>query len=39
MGGINLALDAYHKSLGGRPTPVIDGLTGDQRVFLGWAQV
>jgi putative endopeptidase len=39
MGGINLALDAYHASLHGRPAPVIDGLTGDQRVFLGWAQV
>ena len=39
MGGINLALEAYHKSLGGRPAPVIDGLSGDQRVFLGWAQV
>jgi putative endopeptidase len=38
MGGINLALDAYHASLKGRPAPVIDGLTGDQRVFLGWAQ-
>lgn len=39
MGGINLALDAYHASLHGQPAPVIDGLTGDQRVFLGWAQV
>ena len=39
MGGINLALDAYHASLGGKPAPVIDGFTGDQRVFLGWAQV
>jgi len=39
MGGINLALDAYRASLGGKPAPVIDGLTGDQRVFLGWAQV
>jgi putative endopeptidase len=39
MGGINLALDAYHHYLAGRPAPVIDGLTGDQRVFLGWAQV
>ncbi|MBE7219907.1 MAG: M13 family metallopeptidase, partial [Caulobacteraceae bacterium] len=38
-GGINLALDAYHASLHGRPAPVIDGLTGDQRVFLAWAQV
>ena len=39
MGGINLALDAYHASLHGKPAPVIDGFTGDQRVFLGWAQV
>jgi putative endopeptidase len=39
MGGINLALDAYHASLHGKPAPVIDGLTGDQRVFLAWAQV
>jgi len=39
MGGINLGLDAYHASLHGKPAPVIDGLTGDQRVFLGWAQV
>ncbi|MCW5758845.1 MAG: peptidase M13 [Phenylobacterium sp.] len=39
MGGLSLALDAYHTSLKGRPAPVIDGLTGDQRVFLGWAQV
>ena len=38
-GGVNLALDAYHASLHGRPAPVIDGLTGDQRVFLAWAQV
>ena len=38
-GGINLALEAYHRSLNGKPAPVIDGLTGDQRVFLGWAQV
>jgi putative endopeptidase len=34
-----LALDAYHASLGGKPAPVLNGLTGDQRVFLGWAQV
>jgi putative endopeptidase len=38
LGGLTLALDAYHASLKGRPAPVIDGLTGDQRVFLGWAQ-
>ncbi|HEV7385334.1 MAG TPA: M13-type metalloendopeptidase, partial [Phenylobacterium sp.] len=39
LGGLSLALDAYHTSLRGKPAPVIDGLTGDQRVFLGWAQV
>ncbi|WP_313011013.1 M13-type metalloendopeptidase [Brevundimonas sp.] len=39
LGGLLLALDAYHKSLNGQPAPVIDGMTGDQRVFLGWAQV
>ncbi|PNA58618.1 peptidase M13, partial [Pseudomonas sp. MPR-LB3] len=39
MGGLNIALEAYHNSLTGQPAPVIDGFTGDQRVFLGWAQV
>ena len=39
MGGINLALDAYRHSLNGAAAPMVDGLTGDQRVFLGWAQV
>ncbi|HZZ36185.1 MAG TPA: M13 family metallopeptidase, partial [Caulobacteraceae bacterium] len=39
LGGLLMALDAYHLSLKGQPAPVIDGLTGDQRVFLGWAQV
>ena len=39
MGGINLGLDAYHASLKGKPAPVLDGVTGDQRVFFGWAQV
>jgi len=38
LGGLTVALDAYHASLNGMPAPVIDGLTGDQRVFLGWAQ-
>ena len=37
--GISVALDAYHRSLGGKPAPVIDGLTGDQRFFLAFAQV
>jgi putative endopeptidase len=39
LGGLNLGLDAYHASLHGKPAPVLDGVTGDQRVFLGWAQV
>jgi putative endopeptidase len=39
LGGLLMALDAYHASLNGKPAPIIDGLTGDQRVFLGWAQV
>jgi putative endopeptidase len=39
LGGILLALDAYRASLRGEPSPVLDGYTGDQRVFLGWAQV
>ena len=38
LGGLTLALDAYHASLDGKPAPVLDGYTGDQRVFLGWAQ-
>src|SRR3569623_343837 len=39
LGGISIALDAYHASLNGRKAPVIGGFTGDQRVFLGWGQV
>jgi putative endopeptidase len=39
LGGLLTALDAYRLSLKGKPAPAIDGLTGDQRVFLGWAQV
>jgi len=38
LGGALVALDAYHHSLGGKPAPVIDGLTGDQRFFLSYAQ-
>ena len=37
--GIFIAYKAYQLSLGGKPAPVIDGLTGDQRFFMGWAQV
>ncbi len=37
--GLAIAYKAYRLSLGGQPAPVIDGLTGDQRFFMGWAQV
>ena len=39
LAGLNIAYDAYQASLGGTEAPVIDGLTGDPRFFLGWAQV
>jgi putative endopeptidase len=39
LGGVLVALDAYHASMHGQPAPVIDGLTGDQRFFLGFAQI
>jgi len=39
VGGLLLALDAYHASLKDHTPPVLDGITGDQRVFLAWAQV
>jgi putative endopeptidase len=39
LGGLSIALLAYRLSLKGKPAPVIDGLTGEQRVFFGWAQV
>jgi len=39
IGGLQLAFAAYHASLHGRPAPVIDGLTGDQRFFLGFAKL
>ena len=39
LGGLSLALRAYHMSLNGKPAPVIDGLTGDQRFFMAFAQV
>lgn len=39
LSGLAIAYKAYKLSLGGKPAPVIDGLTGDQRFYLGWAQV
>lgn len=39
LAGLQVAYDAYRASLGGREAPVIDGFNGDQRFYLGWAQV
>ncbi|HEY3730560.1 MAG TPA: M13 family metallopeptidase, partial [Steroidobacteraceae bacterium] len=39
LGGVAIALDAYHASLADAPAPQIDGLTGDQRFFLAFAQI
>ncbi len=39
LGGLSIAYQAWQQSLDGQPSPVIDGLTGQQRFFLGWAQV
>ena len=38
IAGLTAAYEAYHASLNGKPAPVIDGLTGDQRFFLAFAQ-
>lgn len=39
LGGLKIAFAAWKKSLGGKPAPAIDGFTGEQRFFLGAAQV
>jgi putative endopeptidase len=39
LSGIAVALRAYHISLNGKPAPVVGGFTGDQRFFLGYAQI
>ena len=39
LGGLTIAYYAYHHSLNGNEAPVIDGLTGDQRFFMGFAQI
>jgi putative endopeptidase len=38
VAGLTAAYEAWQKSLGGKPAPVIDGLTGDERFFLAFAQ-
>ena len=39
LGGLTISFYAYKMSLGNNEAPVIDGMTGDQRFFAGWAQV
>ena len=39
LAGVAVAYDAYRASLSGRDAPVLEGMTGDQRFYLGWAQV
>ncbi len=39
LGGMAVALEAYRMSLDGEEAPVIEGLTGEQRFFHGWAQI
>jgi len=39
LAGLTIAHDAYIASLNGATPPVIDGMTGDQRFYLGFAQV
>ncbi|HET9335038.1 MAG TPA: M13 family metallopeptidase [Sphingomicrobium sp.] len=39
LAGLTIAHDAWKHSLGGADAPVLDGFTGDQRFYLGWAQI
>ncbi|MBY4127177.1 M13 family metallopeptidase [Rhodococcus fascians] len=39
LGGLSIAVAAYEISLEGKQAPVLDGLSGLQRVFFGWSQV
>ncbi|MBV9881783.1 MAG: M13 family metallopeptidase [Sphingomonadaceae bacterium] len=39
LAGLTVSYDAYHRALNGRPAATIAGFTGDQRFYLGWAQV
>jgi putative endopeptidase len=39
LGGLAVAFRAYRRSLESGQAPVIDGLTGEQRFFMGWAQM
>ncbi len=39
LAGLTLAYDAYKASLGDKEAPILEGFSGDQRFFLGWAQI
>jgi putative endopeptidase len=39
LGGLAIAFKAYQISLGGKPSPVIDGMSGEKRLMMSWAQV
>ena len=39
LSGLSVAWRAWQRSLGGRPSPVIDELSGEQRFFLAWARI
>ena len=39
LGGLTIAAKAYQLALGGKPAPELDGFSGEQRLFMGWAQV
>ena len=39
LGGVHLGLEAYRNFLGGKPGPLLDGFSPEQRVFMAWAQV
>lgn len=39
LGGLSIGYKAYIRSLGGKPSPMIDGMTGPQRLFIGWGQI
>ena len=39
LGGLTIAYKAYQISLQGKPSPVIDGMSGEMRLMLSWAQI
>jgi len=39
LGGLTIAYKAYQISLQGKPSPVVDGMSGEKRLMLSWAQI